>query len=161
MIWLYPGQDVPITSQNIMKALDAASEVAQGGKTPRIRYFSSVPYVLQLLEEETDGLDGLRKMDVVGVGGAALPDEVGNRLVDKGINLVSSFGSSECGFLISDALIFGNERPYPGVLLFRSEECIHATSLRVVKQMWPIIEQLNSKSQDHARIGRDMVKPMP
>ena len=40
-------------------------------------------------------------MDIVGAGGAALPAEVGDRLVRRGINLSSRLGSAECGFLLS------------------------------------------------------------
>jgi acyl-CoA synthetase (AMP-forming)/AMP-acid ligase II/acyl carrier protein len=265
MIWLFPGKDVPITAPNIVKALDAAAKRAKEGNTPVVAYFSSVPYVLQLLEEDARGLNYLRQMDIVGVGGAALPNEVGGRLVKGGVNVVSRFGSSECGFLMSshraydkeqswqflrdnvgsgflcfeprddglselvvlpswphraktnredgsfatadlfephpsipnawryhsradsqltlitgkkfdpaplegaladsplvaDALIFGNYQPYPGVLLFRSQEGKDMSDDEIVEKLWPMLDQLNARSQDHARIARDTVRPMP
>ena len=265
MIWLYPGKDVPITAPNIAKALEAASEASKENRTPPVAYFSSVPYVLQLLEEEAEGLRWLQKMDIVGVGGAALPNEVGDRLVKNKVNLVSRFGSSECGFLLSsqrdfandnswqflrdnigpnflqfepredglselvvlptwphrattnredgsfatadlfephesipgawryhsrgdsqltlitgkkfdpaplegaladssmvaDALIFGNGRPYPGVLLFRSQDSQEMADDELVNNIWQNLEQLNLNSQDHARIAKEMIKPMP
>lgn len=37
----------------------------------------------------------------VWIGGAALPAEVGDRLVTRVINLISRFGSAECGILLS------------------------------------------------------------
>jgi hypothetical protein len=54
-----------------------------------------------MMEADKYGLRFLKSMDIVGAGGAALPAEVGGRLVRRGINLSSRFGSAECGFLLS------------------------------------------------------------
>ncbi|CAD0032176.1 unnamed protein product [Aureobasidium pullulans] len=51
-------------------------------------------------------------MDIVGVGGAALPDEVGDRMVGKGINLISRFGSAECGFLMSSHRDYSKDKAW-------------------------------------------------
>ena len=101
MIWLFPGKDVPITASNILKCLDVAAEGSNRSRIPSVKYFSSVPYVLQMVAAEDEGLERLKRMDLVGVGGAALPPSVGDDLVSKGIHLVSRFGSAECGFLMS------------------------------------------------------------
>lgn len=69
--------------------------------TPAVKHFSSVAYVLQVLADDPVGVDMLRKMNIVGVGGAALPQSVGDMLVSKRVNLVSHFGSAECGLLLS------------------------------------------------------------
>ncbi|QIW97141.1 hypothetical protein AMS68_002659 [Peltaster fructicola] len=261
LIWLFPGKSVPITAGNIIKCLEVAEQSTKKGAPP-VKYFSSVPYVLQLLEGEKRGLEFLQSMDMVGVGGAALPVEVGDRLVSKDVNLLSRFGSAECGFLLSshrdfandkawqylrcapdqdklrfepqetelselvilkgwphmakqnredgsfatadlfaphpdikgawryhsradsqltlitgkkfdpapleadiaasellsDAIVFGNGQPYPGVLLFKaadiSDEELH-------EALWPMIEKLNHGSQDHAKISKGMMVPMP
>jgi acyl-coenzyme A synthetase/AMP-(fatty) acid ligase len=101
MIWLFPGKDVPITARNICQCLNAAKVYSSDEIIPKVRYFSSVPYVLQMMEADNEGLAWLQNMDIVGVGGAALPSEVGDRMVKAGINLISRFGSAECGFLLS------------------------------------------------------------
>lgn len=101
MIWLFPGRGIPITATNILHCLRASQRESRKDRSPPIKYFSSVPYVLQMMEQEQEALSFLRKMDIVGVGGAALPEEVGHRLVKQGVNLVSRFGSAECGFLLS------------------------------------------------------------
>ena len=101
MIWLFPGRGVPITAKNILKCLDQAAACNQQSNTPRVTYFASVPYVLQMLASDAKGLQALQSMDITGVGGAALPPEVGDDLVTKGVNLISRFGSAECGFLMS------------------------------------------------------------
>lgn len=97
LIWLFPGRDAPITATNVVKCLDTAAKF----RASPIRYFSSVPYVLEMLAADSRGLEHLQGMDVVGVGGAALPAEVGDHLVSRGVNLASRFGSAECGFLMS------------------------------------------------------------
>lgn len=101
LIWLFPGKDAPITAANVLKSLDCTQKYTETAGGPRVAYFSSVPYVLQMVEAEDEGLQRLKNMEIVGVGGAALPQAVGDDLVEKGINLVSRFGSAECGFLMS------------------------------------------------------------
>ena len=101
MIWLFPGKGVPITAYNILKSLNCAERASGEGNDPPVKYFSSVPYVLQMLAGEPKGLETLKNMEIVGVGGAALPQIVGDDLVEKGVNLISRFGSAECGYLMS------------------------------------------------------------
>ena len=260
LIWLFPGADVPITALNVIKCLKLPRE----REMPEVAYFSSVPYVLQMMAAEDDGIDCLKGMELVGVGGAALPEMVGNKLVRKGVNLVSRFGSAECGFLLSshryyatdaewqylrshesphlkfeereedlvelivlptwphiakpnredasyatsdlfephpsirnayryssradsqltlvtgkkfdpapleaaigtsplmgDVLVFGNEMPYPGALLFRSPASADMAKEDILNALWPLIEKMNAESQGHARLSRSMLMIMP
>ena len=101
LIWLFPGKGVPITAENVLRCLESARLATLKQHAPAIKYFGSVPYVLQMLATESEGMKILRDMDIVGVGGAALPEDAGDELVKEGINLISRFGSSECGFLLS------------------------------------------------------------
>ena len=112
MVWLFPGADVPITSSNILRSLECARRSVESHQIPRVRYFSSVPYVLQMLAAEDEGLKTLVQMELVGVGGAALPQDVGDDLVQKGVNLVSRFGSAECGFLMSSHRDFTTDKEW-------------------------------------------------
>ncbi|KAF2222126.1 hypothetical protein BDZ85DRAFT_239246 [Elsinoe ampelina] len=266
LIWLFPGKGVPITASNIIRCLDVAISLSEAGKVPPVRYFSSVPYVLQSMEASSEGLSHLQRMSIVGVGGAALPAEVGERLIASSVPLISRFGSAECGFLmsshrdyatdkewqylrapplsglifepqtstpdlheliippnwphmakrnrpdgsfatadlfvphqtiegawkyhsrsdsqltlitgkkfdpapledsiatsrlLSDVLIFGNGRPYPGALLFRSAEAKDVMDTQLLEQVWPQIEKLNGDTQAHARLLRKTLVPMP
>lgn len=63
--------------------------------------------------------------------------------------------------LLDDVLIFGNAQPFPGALLFRSSTAQQMPDDELVNSIWPAIEKLNSESQDHARIPRKMLVPMP
>ncbi|KAF4542568.1 Acetyl-synthetase-like protein [Lasiodiplodia theobromae] len=285
-VCLFPGHALPITAANVGACLDVAAAAAvkeaeeaeegaeekEDGALPPVRYFSSVPYVLQMLEADASGagVRRLRGMELVGVGGAALPAEVGDRLVEKGVRLVSRYGSAECGFLMSshreyetdrewqylrcdeaggkylrfesgegnggkglaelvvspgwphmaktnredgsfatadlmmphptipnawkyhsradsqltlvtgkkfdpaplesaiaaspfldDVLIFGNGRPFPGALLFPSEGFAATSDGDLIDAVKPLVEKLNEESQQHARIPRNMLVPMP
>lgn len=100
LIWLFPGKDVPITPANILKSIQMAQEATQSEQPheiPPVKYFSSVPFVLQMLAADEEGMKILKGMDIVGVGGAALPAAAGDDLVAKGVNLISRYGSMECG----------------------------------------------------------------
>lgn len=103
-IHLFPGTQ-PITTDNIRRAVDRANSYLRGSCP--VRYFTSVPYILRMLfhepstADQASGLNILQMMDLVGVGGAALPPSVGNELVANDVKVVSRFGSAECGFLLS------------------------------------------------------------
>jgi acyl-coenzyme A synthetase/AMP-(fatty) acid ligase len=143
MIWLFPGRDVPITARNICQCLDTARLYASGEMIPKVKYFSSVPYVLQMMEADEKGLCWLQKMELVGVGGAALPAEVGDRLVKQGVNLISRFGSAECGFLLSSFRDFSADKDWqylrnynpPNLVQFEPRDDDLAEL--VVKPGWP------------------------
>jgi acyl-coenzyme A synthetase/AMP-(fatty) acid ligase len=263
MAWLFPAMELPITSVNIQKCLSHAANCRESSRwIPEIKYFSSVPYVLQMLDSK-DALTWLRKMDIVGVGGAALPPTTGDLLVKEGVNLISRFGSAECGFtlsshrhydvdkewqflrtpnnssllkfekledanlaelviqngwphmakrnredgsfatsdlferhgklgnawkyhsrsdsqitlitgkkfdpapledalrdsssIIQDVLIFGNEKQFPGVLVFPTEEGVASDLEDFRKTVWDLLQPMNSEGQEHTRISKSMI----
>ncbi|KAM0188786.1 hypothetical protein ACHAPI_010395 [Fusarium lateritium] len=80
----------PLVASVIYKALDATGS----------RSLTTVPYVLKFLAEEDGGVEKLAKLDFVSVGGAAVPDELGQHLVDAGVNLKTTYGQSESGILM-------------------------------------------------------------
>ncbi|KAF2684718.1 acetyl-CoA synthetase-like protein [Lentithecium fluviatile CBS 122367] len=149
MIWLFPGKDVPITARNILKCLEVARSQSLLGWCPEVKYFSSVPYVLQMMEMDAEGLAALKSMDIVGVGGAALPAKVGDRLVNENVNLISRFGSAECGFLLSSYREFAADkewqylRNYNPTKLLGFESRDDRLSELVVNPGWPHIAKAN------------------
>ncbi|KAI4141968.1 MAG: hypothetical protein LQ341_003357 [Variospora aurantia] len=262
LIWLFPAKHVPITTSNILKCLATAEQAEASKNAPPAKYFSSVPYVLQMVAAEPEGLQKLQIMDIVGVGGAALPPSAGDSLVQHGVNLVSRFGSAECGFLLSshrdykkdkdwqylrnhtpdslrfevqkddselselviqphwphmakrnredgafatadlfaphpkianawkyhsradsqltlitgkkfdpapleaaiaqndllsDVLVFGNGKQYPGALLFRTQDSKTMDAQQLLDKVWPLINQLNKDGQGHSRLSRSML----
>lgn len=81
----------PITAANVLSSLQACGPACPA-------YFLAVPYVLKLLAEHDQARAELAKFDMISVGGAPLPEEIGDEMVQKyGWKLVSRLGSSECG----------------------------------------------------------------
>ena len=79
----------PLTKQNITATLEAVK--------PDLLF--CVPYVLKLLGESREGIEALAKIDLVMYGGSACPDDLGDMLVNNGVNLVANYGATETGRL--------------------------------------------------------------
>lgn len=79
-----------------------------------IAYFLSVPYILDMLfaDRSDAGRKMLASMQLVSTGGAPLPQQLGDAMVQQGVKLVSRLGSSECGFLMSSWRDFENDKQW-------------------------------------------------
>ena len=62
--------------------------------------------------------------------------------------------------LLDNVLIFGDGKPYPGALLFRSSEAQAMSDQDLLAAISPIIERTNADTQSHARVPRTMLIPM-
>lgn len=113
----------------------------------KIGYFLSVPFVLQCLLGDDTSRKMLQRMHLVSTGGAPLPQEVGDEMVQKyDINLVSRLGSSECGFLMSSWRSFSDDKDWSWLrieddsskewLKFEKQEGEELYELIVAKE-WP------------------------
>ncbi|KAL8703656.1 MAG: hypothetical protein Q9201_003168 [Fulgogasparrea decipioides] len=165
LIWLFPGKDVPITASNILKSLGCATRAQTSDNAGSVKYFSSVPYVLQMVSTEPEGMKTLQGMDIVGVGGAALPQDVGDELVHKGVNLVSRFGSAECGFLLSSHRNYDEDkewqylRSYGSNLLKFEPQDESGLSELVIQPDWPHMAKRNR--EDGSFATADIFAPHP
>lgn len=174
MIWLFPALYMPITAENIVRCLSTAKSISdyESQIPSKVEYFSSVPYVLQMLSEHRIGLEWLQHMAVVGVGGAALPQQVGDELVmsnslHKGINLVSRFGSAECGFLLSSHRNYDTDKDWQYLRqpsnsqYLKFEEQTDGSGLYelVILKGWPHMAKTNRPGGDLAT--SDLFKPHP
>ncbi|KZT51231.1 putative aminoadipate reductase [Calocera cornea HHB12733] len=83
-IYLFPQSLIPLTTANIHTLLTSPDCNAEA--------LFGVPYVLKILSEDPDGLEVLKSFKLVMFGGSACPDELGNRLVEEGVNLVGHYG---------------------------------------------------------------------
>jgi hypothetical protein len=96
-----------------------------------------------MMDSDEKGLSMLQNMDIVGVGGAALPAEVGDRLANNGVNLISRFGSAECGFVMSSFRDFSSDsdwqylRNYNPANLLTFEPRENNLAELVIKPGWP------------------------
>lgn len=75
--------DLPLRQDYIVKIM----------REHRFEIFYGVPYALKLLSESDEGIDILTQLKVVMYGGSACPDDLGNALVEKGVNLVGHYGA--------------------------------------------------------------------
>lgn len=104
-----------------------------------------------MMEADERRLSWLKKIDIVGVGGAALPPEVGDRLVEQRVSLISRFGSAECGFLLSSHRDFDSDKEWrylrslnhPDFLVFEDQG--NGLSELVIKPGWPHMVRFISK----------------
>lgn len=85
------NHSLPVTYQNLHDAL----EVAQPEQ------ISAVPYVIKLLSERPEGVTELAKAKLVLYGGSSCPDDLGDRLVAQGVNLVGNYGATETGQIMT------------------------------------------------------------
>lgn len=65
--------------------------------------FYGVPYALKLLAEQEEGIRLLANMKMVMYGGSACPDDLGDLLVSHGVHLISHYGATEVGGLMTSA----------------------------------------------------------
>ena len=156
MIWLFPGGDFPITARTVTSCLNAIDKSSLVDSSLRVKYFSSVPYVLKDLAENSEGLDLLRKMEIVGVGGAAFPATLGHELVSQGVRLVSRYGSAECGFLLSSYRNFQDDSDWDYLRSETGAECLvfepqdNGLFELVVKPGWPHMAKTNRDDGSYA-----------
>jgi carbohydrate kinase (thermoresistant glucokinase family) len=89
-IYMY-NASLPLTSRTLLKILtDHEFEI-----------FLAVPYALKLLSETQEGIAALAALKVVMFGGSACPDALGDLLTEGGVNLISHYGTTETGQLMT------------------------------------------------------------
>jgi thioester reductase-like protein len=85
-----------------------------------LEIFYGVPYALKVLATD-EGLQLLKNFKVVMFGGSACPDDLGDMLVDAGVNLIAHYGATEVGQLMTSNRPPGDKewnwlRPPPALL---------------------------------------------
>jgi long-subunit acyl-CoA synthetase (AMP-forming) len=55
--------------------------------------------------------------------------------------------------IIKDIVLFGNEKYFPGVLVFVDDE--------IGDEMWRVVEKVREDGEAHARIEREMINVLP
>lgn len=75
--------NLPLTGPNLITAME---KLHPGG-------FHGVPYALKLLGESKHGIELLAACDTVMFGGSSCPDDLGDRLVEQGVHLISHYGA--------------------------------------------------------------------
>ncbi|GBE77228.1 putative three-domain protein [Sparassis crispa] len=140
---------LPLTSANICRIIKASPA--------RCRQCFAVPYVIKLLGETEEGTRALADFDIVVFSGAALPDDLGERLTAAGVNLVSIYGTTETGSLLHSKRDYANDKSWnwvraEGLILdyLKMEERGSNTYETVVKEGWPAKIQTNRPDGSYA-----------
>ncbi|RFU33965.1 hypothetical protein B7463_g2378, partial [Scytalidium lignicola] len=81
----------PVTRQNLMEAMAVAKP----------KMLCAVPYVMKLLAETEDGIRALSRTELVLYAGSSCPDSLGDRLVERGVNVVANYGATETGQIMT------------------------------------------------------------
>ncbi|OQE09213.1 hypothetical protein PENVUL_c007G01628 [Penicillium vulpinum] len=85
------NHSLPVTYQNLVDALQVAKP----------QQISAVPYVIKLLAEKQEGIQALARPQLVLYGGSSCPDDLGDRMVAQGVNLVGNYGATETGQIMT------------------------------------------------------------
>jgi acyl-CoA synthetase (AMP-forming)/AMP-acid ligase II len=75
--------NLPLTNKSLVASM----------KTADLESFHCVPYALKVLAETPEGIAELAKAKLVLFGGSSCPDDLGDLLVQHGVNLVSHYGA--------------------------------------------------------------------
>lgn len=132
---LFPPH-LPLTSRNICRVIASSPD-------PPEQHFA-VPYVLKLLAETEEGTRALAAFDAVSFAGAAVPDDLGDRLVAAGVKLISIYGTTETGSLLNSRRDYASDKGWnwlrregPIVEYSTMEDRGAGTYELVVKDGWP------------------------
>ncbi|KAL8952684.1 MAG: hypothetical protein Q9222_001421 [Ikaeria aurantiellina] len=254
----FPNSNLPLTCGNLSQAIIEAQPAV----------LNIVPYILKMLSEEARGVEALKICEQVISAGSGCPDDIGDRLIDQGVNLATYFASTETAMLgtslnrpqwdnawsyvrpspklldhiwpkplgdgtfefvylegfpslvttnsdepphsyhskdifvphpiianawkhvgriddritllngekflplmtesrvqehayVLNAIVFGNSRPIPGMLVVRSEAAKDLIDEDFIDAIYPTIHAANLLSEGFASIGREMIVPLP
>ena len=143
-LWLFPEGKLPIIGPTVSTCIQKIDDIHSVDNNQKLGYLSCVPYVMEALTENQVLLDRLRTLDLVGVGGASMLEDLGDRLVAAGINLISRFGSAECGFLLSSQREYRKDTGW-NQLRYESTEGLRFTTKNDglcelgVTEYWPMV----------------------
>ncbi|KIK50782.1 hypothetical protein GYMLUDRAFT_51012 [Collybiopsis luxurians FD-317 M1] len=107
---MYPGRPFTLFPPHL--PLTAANICAVHALSPDTRQCFAVPYVIKLLGETPEGVKMLSSFDVVSYAGAPLPDDLGTRLTEAGVNIISIYGTTETGTIMNSERDFSKDRKW-------------------------------------------------
>ncbi|KAL5360888.1 hypothetical protein BJX96DRAFT_184864 [Aspergillus floccosus] len=155
LIYMY-NADLPLTSSNLLTTLR---------DHPEIEVLYAVPYGLKLLCETEEGLKKLAQLELVMFGGSSCPKPIGDKLVQNGVRLVSHYGTTETGQLMTSFrdrsdLDWDYVRPGPSLLPYlRWEEHMPGIYELCVLEGWP--SKVASNRPDNSYATKDLFERHP
>ncbi|OKL58807.1 hypothetical protein UA08_05740 [Talaromyces atroroseus] len=155
LIYMY-NANLPLTAPYLLSTLREHRD---------IEVLYAVPYALKLLSESDEGLSVLTRLELVMFGGSACPKPIGDALVQNGVRLVSHYGTTETGQLMTSFrersdLDWDYVRPGDSLLPFlRWEEQMTGIYELVVLEGWP--SKVASNRPDNSYATKDLFEKHP
>ncbi|CAG8289918.1 unnamed protein product [Penicillium salamii] len=155
LIYMY-NADLPLTAPHLIATLQDHQE---------IEVLYAVPYALKLLSESEQGLKILARLELVMFGGSSCPKPIGDTLVQNGVRLVSHYGTTETGQLMTSFrdrsdLDWDYVRPSPSLLPYlRWEEQSAEIYELCVLEGWP--SKVASNRPDNSYATKDLFEKHP
>ncbi|KAE8148866.1 hypothetical protein BDV25DRAFT_141355 [Aspergillus avenaceus] len=155
LIYMY-NAELPLTASSLLSTLL---------EHPEIEILYAVPYALKLLSETEKGLESLARLELVMFGGSSCPKPIGDKLVQNGVRLVSHYGTTETGQLMTSFrdrsdLDWDYVRPGPSLLPFiRWEERFPGIYELSVLEGWP--SKVASNRPDGSYATKDLFEKHP
>ncbi|KAJ5528079.1 hypothetical protein N7513_012238 [Penicillium frequentans] len=157
LIYMY-NASLPLTATSLLTTLK---------EHPDIQVLYAVPYALKLLSESEEGLKCMAPLELVMFGGSSCPKPIGDLLVQNGVRLISHYGTTETGQLMTSFrersdLDWDYVRPGPSLLPYlRWEEqpdmaCVYELC---VLEGWP--SKVASNRPDNSYATKDLFEKHP
>ncbi|KAJ6024668.1 hypothetical protein N7540_005465 [Penicillium herquei] len=157
LIYMY-NASLPLTATALLTTLK---------EHPEIQILYAVPYALKLLSETEEGLRCMAPLELVMFGGSSCPKPIGDVLVQNGVRLVSHYGTTETGQLMTSFrdrsdLDWDYVRPGPALLPYiRWEEQPGMPGVYelCVLEGWP--SKVASNRPDNSYATKDLFEKHP
>ncbi|KAJ6148681.1 hypothetical protein N7497_010663 [Penicillium chrysogenum] len=157
IIYMY-NSSLPLTAPILLSSLKKYQE---------IQVLYGVPYALKLLAEIDEGLQQMARLELVMFGGSSCPKPIGDTLVQNGVRLVSHYGTTETGQLMTSFrdrsdLDWDYVRPGPSLLPYiRWEEQPGMPGIYELSVLegWP--SKVASNRPDNSYATKDLFEKHP
>ncbi|KAL4922531.1 hypothetical protein BDW62DRAFT_217337 [Aspergillus aurantiobrunneus] len=155
LIYMY-NAELPLTGPYLLTTLQ---------EHPEIEVLYAVPYGLKLLSESEEGMKVLARLELVMFGGSSCPKPIGDKLAQNGVRLVSHYGTTETGQLMTSFrersdIDWDYVRPGPSLLPYiRWEEQMPGIYELCVLEGWP--SKVASNRPDGAYATKDLFEKHP
>ncbi|CAG8156043.1 unnamed protein product [Penicillium nalgiovense] len=157
IIYMY-NSSLPLTAPILLSTLKEYQE---------IQVLYGVPYALKLLAEIDEGLQQMARLELVMFGGSSCPKPIGDTLVQNGVRLVSHYGTTETGQLMTSFrdrsdLDWDYVRPGPSLLPYiRWEEQPGMPGIYELSVLegWP--SKVASNRPDNSYATKDLFEKHP
>lgn len=155
LIYMY-NANLPLTRSYLLTTLQ---------EHPEIEVLYAVPYGLKLLSESEESIRILARLELVMFGGSSCPKPIGDKLAQNGVRLVSHYGTTETGQLMTSFRERSDTdwdyvRPGPSLFPYiRWEEQMTGIYELCVLEGWP--SKVASNRPDGAYATKDLFEKHP